>query len=175
MAGFDDVDREAHPEWFVTVLDQQHAQIFKQQYKRRVLELLEVRPGMAMLEAGCGAGQDARDLAAIVGPGGHVTGLDYSQTMVEEARRRYGAHGLPLDFVQGDLHALVFADASFDRCRADRTFMHLADPRRALGELARVLKPGGRLLIVEPDHETRVIDTPYKDVTRRAKGGSSAP
>jgi ubiquinone/menaquinone biosynthesis C-methylase UbiE len=69
--------------------------------------------------------------------------------------------------VQGDIQQLPSADETFDRCFASRTFQHLPDPKRALSELVRVTRPGGLLVIVEPDHETRVIDTPYPDITRR--------
>ncbi|GCE21570.1 methyltransferase domain-containing protein [Dictyobacter kobayashii] len=105
--------------------------------------------------------------ARLVGPGGHVTGLDFSQRMVEVARRRTPDFSLPLRFMQGDLHELSFADNTFDRCYAEKTFQHLSNPRRALAELIRVMKPGGLLVIAEADHETQVLDSPYPDVTRR--------
>lgn len=74
---------------------------------------------------------------------------------------------LPVSFLQGNLHQLPFADNTFDRCYADKTFQHLPNPKQALAELIRVTKPGGRLVIVDPDHDTHVLDTPYPEVTHR--------
>lgn len=166
-SSFSDVDAAEAPQSFVRSLDAQNASAFKQAYARRTFELLDLRPGLRVLDAGCGVGLDAVWMAELVSPGGEVIGLDYSATMVDEARRRHDDAGLPVTFVQGDLAALPFDGCWFDRCRADRAFQHLADPRRALDELVRVLTPGGRVLVVDPDHETQVIDTPYKDVTWR--------
>lgn len=164
---FSDVDAAETPEGFVRSLDIQNASAFKQAYAQRTFELLELQPGLRVLDAGCGVGLDAARLAELVGPGGEVVGLDYSATMVDEARRRHRDAGSSLTFLQGDLHALPFDDCSFARCRATGTFQHLAEPRRALDELVRVLAPGGLVLIADGDHETQVIDTPYPELTRR--------
>jgi ubiquinone/menaquinone biosynthesis C-methylase UbiE len=166
-AGFSDVDREESPEAYIRCLDLQHAAAFKQLYKRRVRELLALAPGTHVLDVGSGVGLDALEMARQVAPDGEVVGLDFSQTMVEKARRRTRGAGAPVRFERGDVQALPFADSTFDRAYADRTFQHLADPRRALAEMARVTRPGGLLLIVDPDHDTRVIASPYPDVTRR--------
>lgn len=166
-AEFTDVDRTVDPQACVRWLDRQHALAFKQQYKARTFALLDLQPGQRVLDVGCGTGQDAQALAERVAPDGEVVGLDFSQAMIDEARRRSQGAPLPVTFVQGDAHQLAFEDSTFDRCRGDRTFQHLPDPERALAELIRVTKPGGLVLIVEPDHETLVVDTPYKEVTRR--------
>ena len=166
-AGFSDVDAEPEPRGYLRMLDLQHADPFKQHLKARCRELLALRPGLRVLDAGAGVGEDAVTLAREVIPGGEVVGMDFSQTMVEEARRRTVGLALPLRFVQGDLHALAFTDASFDRCFAAGTFQHLADPRTAAAELLRVTRPSGVIVIVDGDHDTRVIDSPYPDVTRR--------
>lgn len=166
-SSFSDVDAAETPEGFVRSLDIQNATAFKREYARRTFELLDLKPGLRVLDAGCGVGQDVARMAELVSPDGEVTGLDYSATMVDEARRRHEGASLPLTFVQGDLAALPFDGCWFDRCRATGTFQHLADPRRALDELVRVLAPGGLLLIADGDHETLVIDTPYPALTRR--------
>ena len=166
-AGFANVDAEPDQQGYMRMLDLQHADAFKQRQKARCRELLALRPGLRVLDAGAGVGVDAVALARAVSPGGEVVGVDFSQAMVAEAARRSASLDLPLSFVQGDLHALAFADAAFDRCYADRTFQHLADPRAAAAEMLRVTRPGGVIVIVDGDHDTHVIDSPYPDVTRR--------
>lgn len=166
-AEFTNVDAAAHPEYLVQCLDDQRAARFNQMYKQHTFTLLDIQPGHSVLDAGCGTGQDALEMAWLVGATGHVVGIDFSQTMIDEANKRSQGMSLPASFRQGDVHRLESKDNTFDRCRADKTFQHLPEPRQALAELIRVTKPNGKLLIVEPDHETVVIDTPYKDVTRR--------
>jgi SAM-dependent methyltransferase len=120
-----------------------------------------------VLDAGTGTGEDAQEMAKLVAPGGQVVGLDFSQIMIDEAERRVQDASLPLRFVQGDIEHLPFEDAIFDRSSADRIFIHLPDPQLALAELVRVTKSGGLILIVDGDHETQVLDSPYSEVTRR--------
>lgn len=166
-AGFSNVDAQPEPQGFMRMLDLQHADPFKQQLKARCRDLLALRPGLRVLDAGAGVGADAVAFAREVVPGGEVVGVDFSQAMVEEAARRTADRDLPVSFVQGDLHALAFPDAAFDRCYAERTFQHLADPRTAAAELLRVTRMGGVIVVVDGDHDTHVIDSPYPDVTRR--------
>jgi ubiquinone/menaquinone biosynthesis C-methylase UbiE len=122
-------------------------------------------PGMRVLDAGCGTGDDVRAIAEIVGAAGHVTGIDSSRTMIEEARAR----GVPAnaDFVPADAGALPFANRAFDAVRAERLFQHLAAPQPAANELRRVLVPGGTALVLDQDWESLAIAGGARDVTRR--------
>ncbi len=167
QSGFTDVDHTDAPANYVQLMDFQHGTAFVQMYKQRARRLLDIQPGQRILDAGCGTGEDARELARLTGPDGYVTGVDLSQTMLDEAERRSQGQSLPISFRQGDIHQLLFDDDTFARCYADKTFQHLPDPKQALSELIRVTRPGGRLVIVDPDHDTHVLDTPYPDVTRR--------
>jgi ubiquinone/menaquinone biosynthesis C-methylase UbiE len=74
---------------------------------------------------------------------------------------------LPVAFQVADAYALPFPDATFDAGRADRVFHHLEHPCQALGELLRVVRPGGRVLLVDPDFETAIVDAPDRALTRR--------
>src|SRR5439155_2798370 len=101
-----------------------------------------VRAGDRVLDACCGTG----DLAvASVRAGGRVTGLDFSRRMLERARRKSAA----VEWVEGDLLALPFADESFDAATVGFGVRNVADLPRSLSELARVLVPGGRVGILE--------------------------
>lgn len=164
MEHWTEVDRTRDPGYFVRYLDAVSGLDATAQYKRRSLVLLEPRDGDRMLEVGCGNGDDARELARLVAPAGRVTAIDVSRTMVEEAARR-GTDGV--DFAVGDVHRLEHPDASFDGVRVDRTLQHVADPAGAIGEMARVLKPGRRLVAIEPDWDTLLLSATDVDLTRR--------
>jgi SAM-dependent methyltransferase len=154
---YGDVDRSADPLGAVRWTDTMASWPFVQAYKRRTRELLAAACAGRLLDVGCGTGDDTRAL-----PGLSV-GLDASAAMIGEASRRGGA------FVRGDAHALPFANGTFDGCRADRTLQHVADPERALAEMVRVTRPGGRVVVVDPDQETIVVDGTDPAVTRRVK------
>jgi ubiquinone/menaquinone biosynthesis C-methylase UbiE len=164
--GFTDVDRTADPAAFVRHLDVLRALPAAAPYWRRKYELLAVGPGQRVLDLGCGAGGDTLALARLVGPTGRVVGIDRSEAMLAEARRRAGSRGLPVEFRSGDAHALDLPDGTFDVCHADRVLRHVADPPRVLGELVRVARPGGRLVVMEPDSETVAVDAPDRGLTR---------
>jgi SAM-dependent methyltransferase len=158
--GFTAVDEQADPSAWIEVLDKARNEPAYAAYKARVHELLvPVRDG-SYLEVGVGTGADAVAFSERFGV--HVVGVDVSQTMVAEARRR----GL-LDAVVADAASLPFDDASFDGCWADRTFQHLERPDAALAELVRVTKSGGRLVTVDPDYDTQVLDIPDQTLARR--------
>ena len=135
-------------------------------YKRRSLELLEVTEGDAVLDVGCGPGDDARALAMLV-PGVSVIGVDVSAEKVAEAHRRALGLPRPVEFRLGDAYRLEFEDGTFDACRADKVFHHLDDPRKALAEIARVARSSARVVVSDVDYETLVIDARDAVLTRR--------
>jgi demethylmenaquinone methyltransferase/2-methoxy-6-polyprenyl-1,4-benzoquinol methylase len=101
-----------------------------------------VWPGDRVLDACCGTG----DLAvAAERRGGRVVGLDFSEKMLERARKKSGA----IEWVQGDALALPFGDAEFDAATVGFGVRNLADLEGGLRELARVLRPGGKLAVLE--------------------------
>ncbi len=163
---FGDVDRTGQPAAFVRYLDERGALEFFQRLERQMADRLGVRAGGRYLDVGCGTGDDARGLAGLVGPGGEVVGVDSSAAMVTEAETRTAGSGLPVAFRRGDAHLLEFADGTFDGCRVRRVLTHLADPQRAVAEMARVTRPGGRVVAYEADWETFVLDAADRAVTR---------
>jgi ubiquinone/menaquinone biosynthesis C-methylase UbiE len=164
-----DVDKTGDPNWFIRFLDASRGGSLAaiKQDPRQFYSYLGVREGQHILDVGSGTGDLTRPLAALVGPAGRVVGVDYSQTMVDEAQRRAAEEGSPVEFIQGDIHSLPFEEAEFDVVQVRLVFQHLRDPHPALAELVRVLKPGGRLAILEQDWETLVIDATDRALTRR--------
>jgi ubiquinone/menaquinone biosynthesis C-methylase UbiE len=167
LYGFTHVDQTADPRLFIRFLDEACAQESFQAYKQRSYSLLKLGPGQKVLDVACGTGDDARTMAGLVAPSGQVIGIDGSQTMIEEAQRRAAGATLPVEFRLGDGQRLEFGDNSFDAARCDRSFMHMEQPRRALAEMIRVTKPGGRVLVYEVDFEMVVIDAPDKPLCRK--------
>lgn len=209
----------------VAYLDHAAASDPGRRYKSDALDALDLRPGLTVLDVGCGPGTDLPALAAAVAPGldprspraaatpavtdpnlpavvpgagrsgrmadeagahlsaeapgawrggggspgGRVIGVDVDAAMVEEARRRWAAQavaGVEVKVVVGDVHALPLPEGSVDRARADRVLQHVADPGLAVAEMRRVVRPGGRVVIAEPDWDTLVIADPDAATSR---------
>jgi ubiquinone/menaquinone biosynthesis C-methylase UbiE len=110
-----------------------------------VIEAARIRPGMRVLDLATGTGQPALTIARLVGPGGHVTATDISAAMLETAEENARAAGITnITFRQTDAHELPFADASFDAVTCTIGAMYFVEIRKALEEVRRVLRPGGR-------------------------------
>ena len=113
--------------------------------KRRELELLEVAPGQAVLDAGCGRGEV---LLACAQRGASVTGVDYAEAAVELSRETLAGIEAA-DVRRGDVTNLEFADASFDRVLFGDVIEHLDREQAdaALREFHRILRPGGKVVV----------------------------
>jgi len=110
---------------------------------RRLAAAAAVRPGDRVLDGACGTGDLA--LADLAAGAGSVVGLDFAPRMLERARRKSPA----VEWVQGDLLALPFEDGSFDAATVGFGIRNVAELERGLRELRRVLRPGGRLALLE--------------------------
>lgn len=113
-------------------------------YRRRALLEAGLRPGQRMVDVAIGTGLVAREGLRILGRPGAVTGIDLSAGMLAEARR-----GLAIPLVRGRAEALPFADGSFDFLSMGYALRHVPDLATAFAEYCRVLRPGGRLLLLE--------------------------
>lgn len=156
-AAIDDTD---DPDFFVRFLDASRGAALDvaRRDPAAFFSYLDVRPGSSVLEVGCGLGEMARVLARLVGTSGRVVGVDYSETMIRQARQRISPDDGPVTFQRGDIMALDIPDAEFDRTRVEQVLQHVADPRRAVAEMARVTRPGGMVVALEPDWDSLVID-----------------
>ncbi|HJS94224.1 MAG TPA: bifunctional demethylmenaquinone methyltransferase/2-methoxy-6-polyprenyl-1,4-benzoquinol methylase UbiE, partial [Solirubrobacteraceae bacterium] len=119
-------------------------------WRRRAADLARLEPGGTALDVCCGTGDLALELSDRVGPSGSVVGCDFSERMLDLARDKAAAHGAAgVRFEWADALALPYGDRSFDAVTIGFGARNLADLDRGLGEQARVLRPGGRLVILE--------------------------
>lgn len=118
-------------------------------YRRQALLRAGLKPGMQVLDVGCGTGVIAALAADIVGVRGQVSALDPSAGMLAETAQRAGTTAGSINLVQGLGESLPFADARFDFLVMGYALRHVADLHQAFAEYRRVLKPGGRLLLLE--------------------------
>ncbi|MGY5080906.1 methyltransferase domain-containing protein [Streptomyces nigrescens] len=121
--------------------------------------LLGVGPGIRVVDVGCGAG---RAVAEMTGRGAHATGVDVDPQMVEIAGKRWPEVG----FRVAGAYELPFDDGALDGYRAEKMYHELEDPARALDEARRVLRPGGRAVLIGQDWDTFVIDSDDAELTR---------
>jgi ubiquinone/menaquinone biosynthesis C-methylase UbiE len=120
--------------------------------RRAVRAALALGQGERVLDIGSGVGLLAQEMAGEVGVIGSVDGIDPSESMLALARRRQPPDGgAEIRFVAGDACSLPFADGSFDAAVATQVYEYVQDLPAALGEAFRVLRPGGRLLVLDTD------------------------
>jgi len=162
---FQDVDRAEEPLLCMLYLDAISELDTVKAYKRHTHSILKPVPGDHVLDVGCGLGHDVHALSLLVGPSGAAMGVDRSRIMIEEAISRHSAANV--EFHCASAESLPFDDFTFECCRADRTLQHLIEPDRAVREMYRVLKCGGRIVVAEPDYETLLIDAGDPGTTRR--------
>lgn len=155
-AGFTAVDSQPDPARLVAGMESTARWPAVQLLRAWERERLRLRPGQQLLDVGCGLGDAADALSSDVMPGGHVVGLDVSEAMLDVARQRV-PH---VEFRIADALALDEQSASFDACRSERMLQWVSDADRAIGEMVRVVRPGGRLSLIDSDWRTLAIDIP---------------
>ncbi len=166
-AGFGDVDGSGAVADLVAYLRYVNDLPWVRTSKDRSLEALGLAPGMRVLDAGVGVGFDACRFAERVGLGGSVLGVDASREMVAWAERLRPEKLPQLSFALGDAGALDLPDGVFDAVHCERLLQVHPTPRSVVAELVRVLRPGGRLVAVEPDWGTLALYPGEPDVVRR--------
>lgn len=125
---------------------------------------LVARPGERALDVGAGTGSETQVLAAAVGRDGEAIGVEPNAGLRAVAEQRAAEAGSAARFVDGDALALPLGDAEADAVWCERVFQHLAEPGRAAAEVARVLRPGGRVVLLDTDWATTILHPGEPDV-----------
>jgi arsenite methyltransferase len=136
--------------------------------RRLTIEALDLQPGEDVLDIGAGPGFLACEMAAVVGESGSVQGIDPSASMLAiAAERERAADSARVEFREGDALALPFDDDAFDAAVSTQVYEYVADMPAALAEARRVLRPGGRLLVLDTDWDSIVWRSSDRDRMRR--------
>lgn len=132
----------------------------------KVLTELSLRQGESVLDIGVGPGLLAYDMALTVGESGHVAGIDIADAMIAMTAAR--CEGLAqTTFKAGEATALPFDDASFDAVVSTQVYEYVPDMDKAAAEAFRVLKPGGRLVVIDTAWDSLVVETSDRALTQR--------
>jgi len=163
-------DRSQTPRMFSSIARRydflNHALSFNadRRWRRLLVASAAVKPGERVLDVATGTGDVALEFARRT-RAARIAGLDPSSGMLDVGREKLArANGAPIDLVEGDALALPFADASFDVVTIAFGLRNLPDYARGIGEMTRVLRPGGRLVVLEflpPSGATRLVFRSY--------------
>jgi ubiquinone/menaquinone biosynthesis C-methylase UbiE len=165
--GFRDIDQSPDLRKFLRCLTfMNHLPSF-QDYKRHMMQRLELSPSQTVVDIGCGLGYDVIEAAIVVGARGAAIGIDSSEVLVTAARNAIPVGMAQVAFEVADGETLPLDDASVNAIRVDRTLQHVESPGRVITEMHRVLRPGGLAACAEPDWGTFTITSPDRDTTRR--------
>jgi demethylmenaquinone methyltransferase / 2-methoxy-6-polyprenyl-1,4-benzoquinol methylase len=124
-------------------------------WRARAADLAQVGPGSRVLDVACGTGDLALELATRVVPGGQVLGCDFSEAMLARARAKAARRSLDVRFEWADALKLPYAEDSFDAATVGFGVRNFSDLTRGLSELARVVRPGGRVVVLEMTNPTK--------------------
>jgi ubiquinone/menaquinone biosynthesis C-methylase UbiE len=165
-ASFNAVDASGDPHALIGFLDAAASVPGLSAAKKSLLNHLDLARARAALDVGCGSGADLVAMAGSMLPGAEIYGLDVSETMIGEARRRIAGLHPRVSLHVGTAASLPFPDETFDACLADTVLQHIPDPAQAVREMARVTRPGGRIAALEFDLGTTFLDHPDSETTQ---------
>jgi ubiquinone/menaquinone biosynthesis C-methylase UbiE len=143
--------------FMTTLLDVQDRDRSIRRLRDWALHLAAVQRGAVVVDVGSGTGTVTRELAALAGEEGRALGVEPNPALRSVAEERAREARAPVTFVDALAADLPLVDASVDVVWCERVLQHLDDPQAAVHEFARVLKPGGRVLLLDSDHATRIV------------------
>ncbi|MEQ1872738.1 MAG: methyltransferase domain-containing protein [Ilumatobacteraceae bacterium] len=129
--------------------------------------------GQRLIDVGCGLGEAALALAADLGDDGEIVGIDVSAEMLRVAQSKAADARCRVRFTLGDALALAEPDDSFDAARSERTLQWLTDPMAAVAEMARVVRPGGRVSLIDTDWSTLAIEVGDDELAGKVRNAMS--
>ncbi len=142
----------------------------KQEGIRKIREVaakhLNLAPGQKVLDLGCGIGGAMFPLAEVTGPSGLAAGVDISKAMIEAATSRLAGRS-GVEFRVGEACAIPYPDGFFDAARCERVFLYLPDRLEAIREMKRVVKPGGRIVLLDVDVDATGVYTKKLNLARK--------
>ena len=165
--GYEEVDGDPNVAVLLATMDETAAWEATRRLRGWERSRLRLSPGQRLLDVGCGLGDAALASASDLGPEGEVVGIDASAAMVAAATVRAGAARSRWRFTVGDAHDLPEPDGSFDVVRAERTLQWLSDPGRAVDEMARVVRPGGLVSLLDTDWSTFQLHVGDESLSRK--------
>ena len=154
------------PQYFIDFLDFLDRQEQIRNLREEAAKRLRLERGQKVLDLGCGIGGATFPLAEIIGPAGLAVGVDISSAMIEVAARRANG-GVGIEFRVGEACAIPYADKFFDAARCERVFLYLPDRMGAIREMMRVVKPGGRIVVMDTELDSTAVYSKKLTLTRK--------
>lgn len=149
LKGYANIDDSPSANYLINAMQELNALSQIQNIKKNAIALLDIKPEDKVIEVGCGLGDDIVAISNLLGDQGSVIGVDRSNLMLNEARKKIQKANVQLE--NADAATLRFPDNFFDIGYADRLLISQQDPDKVLGELVRVVKPHGKICITDID------------------------
>jgi len=154
------------PAYFIDFLEFLDRQEDIRKIREAAAKHLNLAPGQKVLDLGCGIGGAMFPLAEVTGPSGLAAGVDISKAMIEAATSRLAGRS-GVEFRVGEACAIPYPDRFFDAARCERVFLYLPDRLAAIREIKRVVKPGGRIVLLDVDLDATGVYTEKLKLARK--------